>query len=241
MGEPETTNQKPETLRAAYCDIDGTLAATTIAGPLLWYKRRLLSAHAHACWMAGLCWRAPYWLLLDYFSRQASNRAIYSHYAGFDAARVKELAAECYNAEIKPRLFPLALERLRALQQDGLRLAFVTGGVDFLMQPLAANLHAELIAPALEERNGLFTGRLQGPPLTGAHKADAVRAHAQTHGIALAESFAFGDAIGDLRLLECVGHPVAVNADRRLAAIAQARGWQRENWKAQSQGIMPKP
>ena len=211
--------------------MDGTLAATTIVEPLLWYKRRLLSAPARAFWMAGLCVRAPYWLGLDHFSREASNRAIYSHYAGFDSARVKELAGECYNAEIKPRLFPQALERLGALRQDGPRLVLVTGGLHFLMQALAAHLNADLIAPALEERGGRFTGRLQGAPLTGAHKAAAVRAHALAHGIALPESYAFGDAIGDLPLLECVGHPVAVNADRRLMAIAQARGWRMENWK----------
>ncbi|MGD0094407.1 MAG: HAD family hydrolase, partial [Planctomycetota bacterium] len=122
--------------RAAYCDVDGTLAATNIAGPLFWYKRRLLSAPARALWLAGLCLRGPYWLLLDHFSREASNRAIYSHYAGLPSARVRELAEECYSEAIKPRLFPRALEKLRGLQQDGLRLVLVTGGLDFLVQPL---------------------------------------------------------------------------------------------------------
>jgi HAD superfamily hydrolase (TIGR01490 family) len=231
MAEPETRNHKPGSLRAAYCDVDGTLAASNIVGPLMWYKRRFLSAPAHAFWLAGLCLRAPYWLCLDYFSREASNRAIYSQYAGLSVAGVRELAGECYNAVLKPSLFPQALAKLKALQKDGLRLVLVTGGLDFLTQPLAAELQAELIAPALEERDGCFTGRLQGPALTGAHKAEAVRAHAAARGIALAESCAFGDAIGDLALLECVGHPVAVNADGRLAALARQRGWQVENWK----------
>ena len=214
--------------------MDGTLAATTIVEPLLWYKRRLLSTPARAFWMAGLCLRAPYWLVLDHFSRDASNRAIYSHYAGLDSARIRGLAAECYSEAIRPRLFGQALERLSGLKEDGLRLVLVTGGLDFLMQPLAASLGADLIAPGLEERGGIFTGRLQDTPLTGARKAEAVRAHAQAHGIALDQSYAFGDAIGDLLLLESVGHPVAVNAERRLEAIAQARGWQREKWKPET-------
>jgi fatty acyl-CoA reductase len=234
MNNPKSKIQNPKSGGAAYCDVDGTLAATTIVEPLLWYKRRLLSAPARAFWMAGLCVRAPYWLGLDHFSREASNRAIYSHYAGFDSARVKALAGECYNAEIRPRLLAQALERLNGLKEDGLRPVLVTGGLDFLMQPLAASLGADLIAPGLEERGGTFTGRLQDVPLTGARKPEAVRAHAQAQGIALDQSYAFGDAIGDLPLLECVGHPVAVNADRRLEAVAQARGWERENWRREA-------
>jgi len=216
---------------AAYCDVDGTLAATTIVTPLLWYKRRLCSAPAAWAWLASLCVRGPYWLALDRSSRAASNRAIYSNYAGMDSARAKGLAGACYAACIQPRLYPQALARLAALRRDGARLVLVTGGLDFLVQPLAAELGADLIAPALEERGGAFTGALRGEPLTGEHKSEALRAHAAAHGIDLSQSYAFGDAFGDLPLLECVGHPVAVNADRRLAAIARSRNWQMEDWR----------
>lgn len=217
--------------RAAYCDVDGTLAATTIVTPLIWYQRKLRSAPASSLWLASLCLRAPYWLLLDRISRAASNRAIYRHYAGLHAARVRELAGACYAECLKPRLFPRALDRLAALRQEDVRLVLVTGGLDFLGQPLADELSADLVAPALQERDGLFTGALRDGPLTGEGKADAVRAHARAHGIDLAQSYAFGDAVGDLVLLECVGHPVAVNADNRLAAIATERGWQTEDWR----------
>jgi phosphoserine phosphatase len=39
------------------------------------------------------------------------------------------------------------------------------------------------------------------------------------------QSTAYSDSINDLPLLEAVQQPVAVNADARLAALAEQRGW----------------
>ncbi len=218
-------------LRAAYCDVDGTLTATTIVTPLAWYKRRLGNPAGHALWTASLLLRGPWWILLDRISRGASNRAIYAQYAGLDAARVRALAGACYTECLRPRLLPKAEAQLNTLRRDGVRIVLVTGGLDFIMAPLAAEFGADCIAPALVEENGIFTGALDRPPLTGAEKAGVVRAHATAHGVDLTQSFAFGDAHGDLPMLECVGSPVAVNPDRRLAGVAQERHWRVERWK----------
>jgi phosphoserine phosphatase len=68
-------------------------------------------------------------------------------------------------------------------------------------------------------------------PFTGEQKAKLLRRHAEANGIDLQNCFALGDAIGDLPMLECVGKPVAVNADQRLARIASSRGWKVEEWR----------
>jgi len=217
--------------RAAYCDVDGTLSRTHIVGPLVFFQRRLLPRAAYGLWLATLPLRGAYWLLLDKFSRAASNRAIYACYAGWEAARIKALARECFDAYWRPRLSREGLERLARLRQDGVQLVLVTGSLDFLLEPLARETGAELIAPRLEERDGRFTGRLDGGPLTGEGKADAVREHAARHGVDLSASSSFGDALGDRLMLECVGHPVAVNPGRRLRALATRRGWAVERWR----------
>ena len=41
-----------------------------------------------------------------------------------------------------------------------------------------------------------------------------------------ADSWFYSDSHNDLPLLEKVRHPVAVNADARLAGIAAERGWE---------------
>jgi len=217
--------------RAAYCDVDGTLSATQIASPLIYFKRRLTPQPWRAAWLVSLPFRGAYWFVLDKFSRDAASRAIYAGYGGLAAERIRALASECYRSYLEPRLLADGLKRLEHLSADGVRLVLVTGSLDLLMAPLAERLGAELIAPSLEERDGRFTGRLTAPPLTGARKAEAGRAHARRLEIDLQASFSFGDALGDLPMLECVGQPVAVNPGRRLAAHAVRRGWPIERWR----------
>ena len=59
----------------------------------------------------------------------------------------------------------------------------------------------------------------------GPGKLAAVPAWADERGIDLAESYAYSDSRFDLPLLSAVGHPVAVNPDPRLLAIAVAARW----------------
>ena len=73
--------------------------------------------------------------------------------------------------------------------------------------------------------NGIYTGELAEPFCYGEGKAHAIRKVAHERGYDLSQSYAYTDSIGDLPMLEAVGHPVAVNPDRALEAIAYHRGW----------------
>jgi len=228
----ETSSTKTATARAAYWDVDGTLTATNIVMPLMWYKLRLSSAPVAFLWKLSLVFRGPYWFILDRIDRAASNRAIYSSYAGMNAAEAKGMAAEYFRTKLKPRIMPAALERVMALKRDGVKIVLVTGGLDFIMQPLAEELGALCIAPALADDGARFTGEIATGAISGERKAQAVNEHARAHNIDLSASFAFGDSYeGDFAMLATVGHPFAVNPDRRLAIIAAKRGWTVERWK----------
>ena len=76
-----------------------------------------------------------------------------------------------------------------------------------------------------EIENGTYTGRLAEPFCYGEGKADALHKVAAEMGYDLSRSYAYTDSAGDLPMLEAVGHPVAVNPDRALEAIAFHRGW----------------
>lgn len=234
MGEkiPVVSASDSSTLgAAAYCDVDGTLTDTTIVTPLVWIKLRALPPPWNWLWLASLLGRGPRWWVLDHLSRTASNHAIYANYRGISVAQTRALAGDCYRNRIRPKLFAQAVRRLAQFRDDGFSLVLVTGGLDLFMRPMAAELGAECLAPSLAEQDGVFTGQLTSPPFTGEEKARIVRQHAERHGIDLQRSFALGDAIGDLPMLECVGQPIAVNPDSRLAKIAFARGWKVEQWK----------
>lgn len=76
-----------------------------------------------------------------------------------------------------------------------------------------------------ESQHGVYTGELAEPFCYGEGKATAMRKVASEKGYDLMRSYAYTDSIGDLPMLEAVGHPVAVNPDRALEAIAYHRGW----------------
>jgi hypothetical protein len=53
-----------------------------------------------------------------------------------------------------------------------------------------------------------------------------MEAFAAEHGVDLAASYAYSDALSDLPMLRAVGNPVVVNPDPPLAELARQEGWQ---------------
>lgn len=131
-------------------------------------------------------------------------------------------------AAILPRVYPQMLEEVYAHQDAG-RPAFIVSA--------AGNDVVETLATVLGMGGGIgtryeidvedrFTGRLDGPFVYGPGKVEAMEDFAARHGIDLAQSYAYSDSLSDLPMLRAVGHPVAVNPDPSLAAIAHEEGWQ---------------
>lgn len=82
-----------------------------------------------------------------------------------------------------------------------------------------------------EVRNGVYTGRLNGPPLHGLAKAEAIRALADRESLDLAGSWAYSDSSNDIPMLSLVGHPVAVNPDPELRDHAKQHGWDIQDFR----------
>ncbi len=81
------------------------------------------------------------------------------------------------------------------------------------------------IGTVAEVVDGVYTGALAEPFCYGEGKAEAIARLAEQKGYDLRLSYAYSDSAGDLPMLERVGHPVAVNPDRALQALAYHRGW----------------
>ena len=65
----------------------------------------------------------------------------------------------------------------------------------------------------------------------GENKAIAVKQLAEQHDYDLSSCYAYSDSTNDLPLLELVGHPCAVNPDRRLRLHAGHHGWQVRDYR----------
>ncbi|MDP9074391.1 MAG: HAD-IB family hydrolase, partial [Actinomycetota bacterium] len=105
-----------------------------------------------------------------------------------------------------------------------------------LVEPLARRLGIDDVVAtryhfnADQDGNERYTGALAGVFVWAAGKLTAVRQWAAERGVDLADSWAYTDSVYDLPLLSSVGHPVAVNADPRLAAVAALRRWPQVRW-----------
>ena len=133
-----------------------------------------------------------------------------------------EKAAERLANEIVPYARPLLDEHRKA----GRQVVLATTTPYDMVAPLAARLEIDdVVATRYAVENGKYTGGLEGPFVWGRGKLEAVRAWASEHDVDLSESWAYSDSFFDVPLLSAVGHPVAVNPDLRLQAVAFVRRW----------------
>ena len=95
-----------------------------------------------------------------------------------------------------------------------------------VVEPLASALGMEGgIGTRAEVRDGVYTGELDGPFCYGDGKRIIIEKIAASRGYDLRLSYGYSDSASDLPMLELLGHPVAVNPDSPLEAVAHQRGW----------------
>lgn len=147
-------------------------------------------------------------------------------------AEIEPLAAEFVHVEICPRLSTASLAALERHRDSGHRLVLITGSLDFLIAPLADHLKVDAALAAIpERRGGLYTGSIVPPYPYGEGKRRLVETFAEETGIALQDSYAYGDSPGDVDTLRLVGHPLVVNPIRGMGRIARREGWRVERWE----------
>ncbi len=142
--------------------------------------------------------------------------------------RVDELLA--LGDDIVPRLLarvrPESKSLLEMHAEAGRDRYIVSASPIEIIQKLADALGLEgAIGTVSEVVDGVYTGRLEGPFVYGAGKAEAIAKLTADEGYDLRLCYAYSDSSSDLPMLELVGHPVAVNPDRSLETIAHQRGW----------------
>lgn len=226
-----SNHEQAATKEAAFFDVDGTITATTIVDYYAYFKRRRLGSVVGGAWYAAFLVKCLYYLVLDKIDRSRLNIIFYRSYAGWPVTEIMSHVDDCHRDVILPRRFVQALDCIVHHKSKGRQVIFVTGSIDFIMEPLARELKVDaVLAPSLLQSDGKFTGELDGPPIGQEEKARRVRSFAEQNQIDLERSYAYGDSIADLPMLELVGLPNAVNPDKSLKAVASSRGWPVHHW-----------
>lgn len=137
-------------------------------------------------------------------------------------------------ARFVPGVVEELLEKVRAEAQALVDMHLEAGRDVWIISASPVEVVAEL-AQALgmtgglgtesEIADGVYTGQLAAPFCYGEGKAERMRKLAAERGYDLAKCYAYSDSASDLPMMTLVGHPVAVNPDRPLLAVAHRRGW----------------
>jgi len=220
----------------AFFDVEGVVLDATIVHAYAWLRTRDMPHPDRELWLLGLGARATAFRAKDRVSRAAFNRDFYQRYANLPAQELRDQAADSLSDLILPRMHHAAVRRIRQHRARGDRVVLLTGALDFLVEPLE-HLADELIAARLVERVGRFTGELAEPPLTADGRASLAARLAADYDVDLADCFAYGDSLGDLPMLELVGHPHPINPDFRLSREARRRRWPVETWSTERAAI----
>lgn len=213
-------------MAASYFDVDGTLVASNLIEPTLFYLLNQATPLKTLGRLGRAVAKAPAMALAELVDRRTFNELLFSTYQGMSEDRLLLLADEVFDACILPTLYPSALDLVRKSRDVGHEIVLVSGMLDFVLDRLSEHLGGcTLICNRLEMKDRMATGKLLKPVVAGPEKARLLRQHARQHGHDLDECYAFSDSYSDVPMLSVVGHPAAVNPDARLALLARAYSW----------------
>jgi HAD superfamily hydrolase (TIGR01490 family) len=210
---------------AAFFDLDKTVIARSstlafsrsfFAGGLLTRRSVLRSAYAQFMFAVGGA---------DHDQLERMRMYIASMVNGWDAQTVRQIVAETLHDIIDPLVYAEAVELIAQHHAAGREVVIVSASGLEVVEPIGAMLGADrVLATRLVVEDGKFTDRFEVYAY-GPHKAELIEQLAQECGYDLDECYAYSDSETDLPMLECVGHPFAVNPDKGLRKAAKAHGW----------------
>jgi HAD superfamily hydrolase (TIGR01490 family) len=144
---------------------------------------------------------------------------------GWQVEQVRQIVAETLHDLIHPYVYAEAAALIEEHQAAGRDVVLVSASGEEIVRPIGELLGvADVIATRMAVVDGRYSGEVEFYA-AGPHKVEAVRQLAAERGYDLTESYAYSDSITDRLLLECVGHPTAVNPDRGLRKLATEQGW----------------
>jgi alcohol-forming fatty acyl-CoA reductase len=219
----------------ALFDLEGTVIASNVVEAYLWARLVEIPKTEWAGELATLAAALPRYIRAEHRDRGEFLRTFMRRYAGASEAELRRLVADRIGDTLLRRALPEAVRRIRAHRAAGHRTVLITGTIDTLVEPLAG-LFDEVVASRLHAEDGVFTGFLDRPPLVGEARAAWARSYAETAGVDLSRSYAYGDSYSDRPLLDAVGNPIAVNPDPKLYRHAKQKRWRVESWGRHTHG-----
>lgn len=156
----------------------------------------------------------------------AYQRFVLAPLAGINPAELARWHAQFLREKIRPIVLPKAQALVQWHREQQHTLMIITATNAFITAPIAQLFGIDiLLATQPEQKNGFYTGDVEGVPCYREGKVVRLEQWLNDHQQTLAGSYFYSDSHNDLPLLSLVDHPVAVDPDDELRKQATLRGW----------------
>lgn len=129
-------------------------------------------------------------------------------------------------SEMRDDFHPLVLERIEEHYKNDDFIMVVSGTYKPLLEATLQHLPIDLIVGTeIPLNNNVVDAKIPIDHIQAERKSEIILEKLKNKVVNWKTSFAYGDSISDLSVLEMVGNPVAVCPDVKLQHIANVRDW----------------
>jgi putative phosphoserine phosphatase/1-acylglycerol-3-phosphate O-acyltransferase len=211
---------------AAFFDVDGTLIygdSQSLEAKFILKKKNPSLAYMGKILLTLFALQ----LNRGWISLAQQNKVYIKTYKGYTRQWLTKQAQDLFCQVIEKQFIPKSLALMHEHRNRGDLIVLVSATTHHLLIPFEKHLKPDKIFCTHLEfgKTGESTGRASGNICAQEEKQFVVLEFARDMEIDLDHSFAYSDHHSDIPLLESVGHPVAINPTKQLAACAKERGW----------------
>lgn len=143
------------------------------------------------------------------------------------------LVTEAVNKRIMPRVNKGAIDAINFHNNRGDVVVIVTATVDYLIEKIANNLGIKyLIAcPVGKDKDGKLIDEITDTVPYQAGKVLRIQKFLKEQNLNLKGSYAYGDSLNDVDMLNLVDHPIAVDATKQLIESPYFKNYQSVSFK----------
>lgn len=157
----------------------------------------------------------------------AYSEFVFSFLAQHDTAYLQQLHQQFMSEVIRPIMLPKAQALIAEHSAAGDELLIITATNRFITQAIGEAFGIpQLLATEPEKVDGRYTGKVLGVPCYKEGKITRYQAWLAQQNKHFDKVTFYSDSHNDLPLLSIVDVPVVVDADAKLLAHAQEKGWQ---------------
>lgn len=207
----------------AFYDLDRTILVDNSATHLInEARKRGIMSESH--------FRHAVWLSILYKLRIGNSTKMIirmlSWLKGLNEMEIIQLCQEVFDDQIISRIRPEIITTMIKHRSAYGAVVMLSSASEPICEPVSLHLNMDdVICSKLETKSGAFTGRTIGNLVYGKEKEKRLLSYCKKYGYDPSEAYYYGDSYTDKHVMSTVGHPVAVDPDKRLCRIALKKGW----------------